>query len=137
MIGYYKIKQCVLQQNLSKYSRFESADILCEQFNKFINTLKKKKEEIKDKYPSLDQSNERRNMSDTEILDENVDLENSCLSDSEKKQVMDMLYKYKDAFGLKGKIGTYPNIEVEIDVTAKSPFIIRPRRKIKIYWKQK
>ena len=48
-IGYYKIKQGILQQNLSKYYRFESADIFCEQLNKFINTLKKEKEETKDK----------------------------------------------------------------------------------------
>ena len=53
LIGYYKIKQGILQQNLSKYYRFESADILCEQFNKFINTWKKEKEETKDKYPWL------------------------------------------------------------------------------------
>ena len=32
-MGYYKIKQGILQQNLSKYYRFESADTLCEQFN--------------------------------------------------------------------------------------------------------
>ena len=42
-VGYYKIKHGILQQNLSKYYRFESADILCEQFNKFINTLEKEK----------------------------------------------------------------------------------------------
>ena len=46
--------------------------------------------------------------------------------DTEKKQVMDMLYKYKDTFSLRDKIGTCPNIEVEIDVTDKSPFFIRP-----------
>ena len=40
--GYYKIRQGVLQQNLSKYYRFESANVLCEQFNKFVNTLKKR-----------------------------------------------------------------------------------------------
>ena len=51
LVGYNKIKQGVLQQNLSKYYRFESADTLCEQFNKFINTLKKEKEETKEKYP--------------------------------------------------------------------------------------
>ena len=34
-MGYYKIKQGILQQNLSKYYRFESADTLCEQFNRF------------------------------------------------------------------------------------------------------
>ena len=28
---------------------------------------------------------------------------------------MDMLYKYKDAFSLRDKIGTCPNIEVEIE----------------------
>ena len=39
---------------------------------------------------------------------------------------MDMLYKYKDAFSLKDEIGTYPNIEVEIDVRDKSPSFIRP-----------
>ena len=40
-IGYYKIKQGILQQNLSKYHRFKSAEALCEHFIKFINTLKK------------------------------------------------------------------------------------------------
>ena len=31
--------------------------------------------------------------------------------------MMGMLYKYKDAFSLKDKIGKYPGIEVEIDDT--------------------
>ena len=53
LIGYYKIKQGILQQNLSKYYSFKLADILREQFNKFINTLKKEKEETKDKYPFM------------------------------------------------------------------------------------
>ena len=38
---------------------------------------------------------------------------------------MDMLYKYKEAFSLRNEIGTCPNIEVEIEVTDKSPFFIR------------
>ena len=29
-LGYYKIKQGILQQNLSKYYRFKSADVLYE-----------------------------------------------------------------------------------------------------------
>ena len=44
-MGYYKIKQGILQQHLSKYFRFGSADTLCEQFNKFIDTLKREKKE--------------------------------------------------------------------------------------------
>ena len=35
---------------------------------------------------------------------------------------MDTLYKYKDAFSLRNEIGTCTNIEVEIDITDKSPF---------------
>ena len=64
-------------------------------------------------------------MSDKEILEKYVDLEKSCLSDSEKKQVMDMSYKYKNAFSLRVEIGTCPHIEVEIDVTDQFPFFIR------------
>ena len=38
---------------------------------------------------------------------------------------MDMLYKYKDTFSLRDEINTCPKIEIEIDVTDKSPFFIR------------
>ena len=65
-------------------------------------------------------------MSAREILDKYIDLGKSCLSGSEKKQVMDMLYKYKDAFSLRDETGTCPNIEAEIDAIDKSPFFIRP-----------
>ena len=55
LMGYYKIKERILQQNMNKYYRFESADTLCEQFKKFRNTLKKdSKEETQEKYPWLD-----------------------------------------------------------------------------------
>ena len=41
--GYNKIKQGILQQNLSKYYKFDSADTICEHLNRFINTLKKER----------------------------------------------------------------------------------------------
>ena len=37
-----------------------------------------------------------------------------------------LIYNYKDAFSLRDEIGTCPNIEVEIEVTDRSPFFIRP-----------
>ena len=40
-LGYYKIKQGVLQQNLSRFYEFESAVKVSDQFNNLINTLKK------------------------------------------------------------------------------------------------
>ena len=69
-LGYYKIKQGILQQKLSRYYRFEEAKELCEYFNKFVDTLKKDREQTIsiDKYPWLDPEDERRNMMDREKL---------------------------------------------------------------------
>ena len=54
-------------------------------------------------------------MIDKEIIERYIDLDKSCLTQEEKKEVMKILYKYKDAFSLRDEIGTCPNIEVEID----------------------
>ena len=40
-LGYYKAKQGVLQQKLSKLYHIESANTVCDQFNRLINTPKK------------------------------------------------------------------------------------------------
>ena len=79
-----------------------------------------------EKYPWLDDSDERKYMSDREILEKYMNLDNTCLTDEEKRKVIDMLYRYKEAFILRDEIGTCANIEVGIDVTDKSPFFIRP-----------
>ena len=65
-LGYYKIKQGILQQNLSKYYKFERVEKLCEYFNKFVNTLKREKEHTTptDKYPWLDPGDERKYMTE-------------------------------------------------------------------------
>ena len=65
-------------------------------------------------------------MTDIEILEKYINLNNSCLDKEEKIKVMDMLFKYREAFSLRDEIGTCPNIEVKIDITGKSPFCIRP-----------
>ena len=69
---------------------------------------------------------ERKYMMDRKILDKYVNLDNSCLTKIEKQQVRDLLFQYKDAFSLRDKIGLCPNIEIEINITDKSPFFIRP-----------
>ena len=126
-LGYYKIKQGVLQKNLSNMYHFETANAICDQSNKLINTLRKEESmEGTERYPWLDDSDERKYMTDKEILDKYIDLENSCLTKWEKKEVRNLIYEHKDAFSLRDEIGTCPNIEVEIDVADKSPFFIRP-----------
>ena len=127
-LGYYKIKKGILQQNLSRYYRFEKADALCEQYNKFVNMLKKERqqEELEENYPWLDPRDKRKNMSDREILQKCIDLEKSCLTEMERKEVMDTLHKHKESLNLRDVIGTFPNIEIGNDIMDKSSFLIRP-----------
>ena len=56
-------------------------------------------------------------MSDRKILEKYINLDNTCLQEEEKSEVMNMLYKYKEAFSLRDEICTCPNIEVGIGVT--------------------
>ena len=128
LLGYYKINQGILQQNLNRYYKFVEAEKLCEYFNNFEKTLKEEREQKSslDRYPWLDLDDEQRCITDKEILDKYIELDNSCPSKEEKGEVMDMLYRYREAFSLTDEIGTCPNIEVEIEVTDKSPFFIRP-----------
>ena len=126
-LGYNKIKHGILEQNMSRYYKLEKAEKPCEYFNKFVNMLNREREQrsLEDKYPWLNPDNEQRYMTDKEILDKYINLDNWCLNKEEKKEVMDMLYRYKEVFSLRDEIGTCPNIEVEINVTDKSPFFIR------------
>ena len=125
-LGFYKIKQEVLQEHLSRHYHFKLADDVCDQYNRLINLMRKEEEKSEGKFPWLDNTDERKYMTDREILDKYMNLDNSCLTKAEKEQVRDLLYQYKDAFSLRDEIGLCPNIEIEIDVTDKSPFFIRP-----------
>ena len=124
-LGFYKIKQEVLQEHLSRHYHFELADDVCDQYNRLVNLMRKEEEKSEGKFPWLDDTDERKHMTDREILDKYINLDNSCLTKAEKEEVSDLLYQYKDAFSLRDKIGLCPNIEIEIDVTDKSPFFIR------------
>ena len=126
-LGYYKIKQGVLQQNLDKYNHFEEINRICANFNKLMEEKRQEeKTNGKENYPWLDDTDERKYMMDKEILDKYINLRDSCLTEQERKQVMELLYEYKDDFSLRDEIGTCPNVEVNIEVTDSSPFFIRP-----------
>ena len=125
-LGFYKIKQEALQEHLSKHYHFELADKVCDQYNRLVNLMRREEEKSEGKFPWLEDTDVRKYMTDREILDKYINLDNSCLTKIEKEQVRDLLYRYKDAFSLRDEIGLCPNIEIEIDVTDKSPFFIRP-----------
>ena len=51
-LGYYMIKQGVLQQNLNKYYYFEEANRVCKTFNKMVEIVRQKeRDRQKEKYP--------------------------------------------------------------------------------------
>ena len=73
-LGYYKITQGVLQQNLNKYYHFEEANRMCKAFNKMVETVRQEeKGKQKEKYPWLDDTDERKYMMDQEILDKYIE----------------------------------------------------------------
>ena len=121
-LGFYKIKQDILQEHLGRHYHFKLADDVCDQYNRFVNLTRKEEESSEGKFLWLDDMDKRKYMMDREILDKYMSLDNSCLTKTEKKQVKDFLYQYKDAFSLRDEIGLCPNIEIEIDVMDKSPF---------------
>ena len=77
-LGCYKIKQEVLQEHLSRHYHFELADDVCEQYNRLVNLMRKEEEISEGKFPWLDDTDKRKYMTDREILDKYVNLDNSC-----------------------------------------------------------
>ena len=79
LLGYYKIKQGVLQQNLNKYYQFEDANKICTDFNRLIEKQRQEeKNDSEERYPWLEEDDERKYMTDKEILDKYINLKDSC-----------------------------------------------------------
>ena len=79
-----------------------------------------------DLYPWLEKGDPRREMTDEEILRKYVDLKDSKLISSQRKELVNIMIKYKKAFSLRDEIGTCPKMEVELELIDKKPFFIRP-----------
>ena len=77
-LGFYKIKQEILQEHLSRHYHFKLADDVCDQYNRLVNLMRKEEEKSEGKFPWLDDIDKRKHMTDREILDKYVNLDNSC-----------------------------------------------------------
>ena len=70
----------------STYYEFELVEKLCDQYNNLINTLKNEQNiDTGEKYPWLDDSDERKHMADREILEKYINLDNTCLTEKRKE----------------------------------------------------
>ena len=85
-LGYYKIKQGALQQNLNKCYQFEEIDKVCAEFNKMVEAIRQEeRNDSEERYPWLDDTDERKYMTDEEILDKYINLTDSCFDKKGKK----------------------------------------------------
>ena len=78
-LGLYKIKQEVLQEHLGKHYHLELADDMCNQYNRFVNLMRKEEENSEGKYPYLEDTYKRKYMTDREILDKYINLDKLML----------------------------------------------------------
>ena len=83
-LGFHKIKQEVLQEHLGKHYHFKLADDVYHQYNRFVNLKRKEEGNSEGKFPWLEDTDQRKYMTDREILDKYVNLDNSCLTKVEK-----------------------------------------------------
>ena len=79
----------------------------------------------KNPYPWLVQDDPQRHMSDKEILDKSINIKDSDLTESEKKELMTMICEHKAAFSLHNEIGQCLNIIIDTEVIDESPFFVR------------
>ena len=64
-----------MQQNLDKYYQFEEVDKICETFNRIMEEKRQEeKNDSEERYPWLDDADERKYMTDKEILDKYINL---------------------------------------------------------------
>ena len=141
-LGYYTIRHCVLEYNLSSDFTFANFNKLASAYKDMKiakakwrmkekvrnkNTDPKKvKVDLEDPYPCLPKYDPRRYMSDEEILRKFVDLSKSDMTDEEKEEIKQLILDHGDAFSLRDEILECPNITIDIDVIDDSPFFVRP-----------
>ena len=66
-LGFYKIKQEVLQEHLGRHYHFKLADDVCDQYNRFMNLMRKEEENSKGKFPWLEDTDVRKYMTDRDF----------------------------------------------------------------------
>ena len=69
-----------------------------------------------DKYPWLDPDDKRRHMTDAEILQFKLNLDDSLLDEKGKEEFLTKTDEFYDVFSLRDEIGTCPFIEVHLKI---------------------
>ena len=77
-----------------------------------------------DKYPWLDPEDKRRHMTNTEILRQKLNLEDSLLDEKGKEEFLTKADDFHDVLSLRDEIGTCPFTEVHLKLKDETPFFV-------------
>ena len=77
-----------------------------------------------DKYPWLDPEDKQRHMTDTEILRQKLNLEDSQLDKKGKEEFLTKTDDFHDVFSLTDEIGMCPFMEAHLRLKDETPFFI-------------
>ena len=78
-----------------------------------------------DKYSWLDPDDKQRHMTEAEILEDKLNLEDSLLDDKGKEELLTKTDDFHDIFSLRDEIGTCPFIEVHLKLKDETPFFVQ------------
>ena len=91
-----------------------------------VDKVKVDKSNDTDPFPWLDKTDPRGNLTDRQILENKIKLENSILNKEQQTEFLDMLVKKREAFSLRDEIGTCPYFEVRLQLRDETPFFVWP-----------
>jgi hypothetical protein len=97
--------------NTTKYDRRDTSDLI---------------DDPKDPWPWLDKKDPRRLMTDKEILDKLIDMEPAKITQEQKDDFMQTVYKHRESFSLRDEIGSCPKMEIKLVLKDYKDFQIRP-----------
>ncbi len=79
-----------------------------------------------EQYPFLEVNDERLSMTDSQIIDKDINLSKSVVSQEDKDRLKNILLTDKQALSLHGEVGNCVNFEVDFELEDKVSFYIRP-----------
>ena len=79
-----------------------------------------------DPYPWLDKDDPRRTKTDSELIREGINMDESVLEPEELDEFYRITERYREAFSLRDEIGLCPSLKVHLYLKDNAPFFIRP-----------
>ncbi len=77
-------------------------------------------------YPYLDHNDPRLRLTDEHIIEMDIDLSNSIMSEGYKLKLHEILIHERQSLSIHGEVGNCPDFEVDFELEDYTPFYIRP-----------